>query len=133
MKIVALIFAWAIALLGCSAEPPPPVAVTASSSQESSPPRGPRDYGDLQSYQSCSATPRRALTEIEMCEIKALSRTCNPVTDCLVTCMSSPDGHKVGGGCYHICFGAAGGHSWQDRPSSEIFKECATLEPPADG
>ena len=91
-----------------------------------------RDYGDLKTYQSCAATPRRELTDLDKCEIKALSRDCTPAADCLVTCQSSPDGYKVGGGCYHICFDPSVGHSWKDRPSSEIFSECSGLETSPD-
>lgn len=64
----------------------------------------PPDVGDVNKFHSCKALPRRKLTEKEVCQIDRLKRRCLPSDDCLVTCLSSPDALKVGGGCEHVCF-----------------------------
>ena len=64
------------------------------------------NYGDYESWHQCSVKPQPGvvLSARERCEIEKLSARCNAADDCLVTCMSSPDGRNAGGGCWHICF-----------------------------
>lgn len=128
MRIVAMLVAVA-ALCACAKAPPAAAVAVPATTLEISQRHNVRDYGDLKTYQSCSAKPRRELTELEKCAMAALSEDCTPAADCLVTCMSSPDGYKRGGGCYHICFDPSVGHSWQDRPSNEVFDKCTTSAP----
>lgn len=64
----------------------------------------PPDVGDVKNFHSCMALPRRKLADKEVCQIDRLRRRCLPSDDCLITCLSSPDSQKVGGGCDHVCF-----------------------------
>lgn len=64
----------------------------------------PPDVGDVALFSSCKALPRKALTSKEVCQIERLRKSCSPSNDCLVTCLSSPDALKVGGGCDHVFF-----------------------------
>ena len=129
LRTIALLFV-VVVLCACARQRPEPVAGAPHASDLQR--HKARDYGDLRTYQSCAAKARRPLTELEKCQIKVLSRDCTPAADCLVTCQSSPDGYKVGGGCYHICFNPSVGHSWEDRPPTEMLGECSALEASAD-
>ena len=63
----------------------------------------PPDIGDVSRHQSCAASPRRALSATEKCQLSALKNDCSRKADCFVTCIGSPDGIKAGGGCFHVC------------------------------
>jgi hypothetical protein len=80
----------------------------------------PPDVGDVTVFNSCKALPRRELTSKEACQIEHLKRVCSPSSDCLVTCLNSPDALKVGGGCNHVCFS----YLHKDSPPPEQFPEC---------
>lgn len=66
----------------------------------------PPEVGPVGAFQSCKAKPQREMTKEDECKIQKLSARCLPSDDCLVSCMSSRDGNKVGGGCEHVCFSA---------------------------
>lgn len=89
-----------------------------------------RDYGDLETYQNCRAKPRRELTKLEKCEIEVLAEHCTPAADCLITCISSPDGYKRGGGCVHVCLSPPVSHPWESLPKVG-FEKCRQFEPEA--
>lgn len=63
----------------------------------------PPDVGDIAAFQGCKAVPRRALSPTELCQIDVLRKRCLPADDCFVTCISSPDARRLGGGCAHAC------------------------------
>jgi hypothetical protein len=65
-------------------------------------------------FHACKEQPRRNLTALEQCQIAKLRASCTPAHDCLITCMSSPEGHNVGGGCQHVCFSAL--HKYAPEP-----------------
>nr|AIM47991.1 hypothetical protein [Xanthomonas citri pv. mangiferaeindicae]AIM48001.1 hypothetical protein [Xanthomonas citri pv. punicae] len=44
----------------------------------------------------------------------------------------SPDGLRVGGGCYHICFSPMTQLEWSERPEID-FGECDKLVPLLSG
>ncbi len=113
-------------LLGCSDEAQQPLTgkISAPGAQDQ------RDYGEIENYQACQAEPRRELTDLDKCEIEVLSQNCSPAADCLVTCISSPDGYKRGGGCFHICFNPPASHAWKSRPKVD-FGRCERFELPA--
>ena len=112
-------------LLSCSSSEPETLATTERQKIVEARSR-PMDYGDLTRYNACKAAPRRALTQSDVCAIDLLSQDCTPAADCLVTCESSPDGNKVGGGCWHVCFSPVTGHKWSSRPDID-FSKCDTL------
>jgi hypothetical protein len=62
-----------------------------------------RDFGEVGQYNSCAAVPRRPLSAQEHCQIEAYRSSCTKTNDCFVSCIASPDGYRVGGGCHHIC------------------------------
>ena len=106
---------------GSAVEPQP--APPSSSHQEQPPPPPPPplwDFGDLDNFGSCKAEPRRVLSSKEKCQIEKLREDCTPAADCLVTCLSSPDGIKIGGKCDHVCFYPR--HPWESRP--KVMDEC---------
>jgi len=74
------------------------------------------DLGDVEHFNSCRALARRVLSDRERCEVEQLALRCTPADDCLVTCISSPDGHLVGGGCAHVCFSNL--HKVEEPPES---------------
>lgn len=80
------------------------------------------DYGDIKNYNKCRALPRRNLSIEDQCMLSELAKNCTRAADCLITCESSPDGFKVGGGCYHVCFGPEAGNKWDDRPEIDFSK-----------
>lgn len=63
----------------------------------------PPDVGDISRFLNCSAEPRRDLSARERCEIAAFKARCNALDDCYVSCLSSPAGVFIGGGCGHVC------------------------------
>jgi hypothetical protein len=63
----------------------------------------PPDVGDVSHFLDCTAPPRRPLHEAEQCQLALLRQDCTPFADCLVSCISAPDGHRIGGGCAHVC------------------------------
>ena len=63
----------------------------------------PPDVGNVAVFASCLTQPQRELNNIEKCQIEALKSSCSKKADCYVTCIGSPDGTKVGGGCSHVC------------------------------
>lgn len=93
-----------------------------SSVVDVAPPPPPPDVGTLTQFKSCSIALKRTINESEKCQIEKLSARCLPADDCMVQCLSSPDGVKVGGGCEHVCF--SGLHTRPPSPPkwSECFK-----------
>ena len=61
------------------------------------------DYGPIDRFNNCKAAPRRELSGEEQCMLAVLVADCTKKNDCFVSCMSSPHGHTVSGGCYHVC------------------------------
>jgi hypothetical protein len=90
------------------------------------------DIGDYATWQKCSAQPRgAALSSKEKCEVESLRARCNAADDCLVTCISSPDGRNVGGGCAHVCFDTL--HNFREWKEPAGWGQCSTLrEKPSD-
>lgn len=82
----------------------------------------PPNVGGVTQFKSCSIDLKRTIDESEKCQIEKLSARCLPADDCMVQCLSSPDGVKVGGGCEHVCFSAL--HTRPPSPPgwSECFK-----------
>ncbi len=91
-----------------SVPPPPP------------PPPAPSDVGDISQFHSCKAKPRRNLSAREQCQIAKLTARCTAADDCLVSCITSPQGYQVGGGCSHVCF--FGSHPGEPKPPG--WTEC---------
>lgn len=123
LPVVVLAFAVVVSACGKSAsggtaaqsiarisQPPPP------------PPPPPPDVGDIRHFHNCRNIPRRALSQSEACLVEKLRADCTAAADCVLTCLSSPDGANVGGGCDHVCFGYEIHHSWNDRPKA--MDEC---------
>ena len=110
---------------GCHQDIPPKKTSNPSASQKTVIANRSRahDYNDLTNYQACQAKPRRDLSEQEKCIIKLLAKKCTPQADCLVTCESSPDGWRIGGGCYHVGFSPITGYKWSSRPQVDLA-EC---------
>ena len=83
----------------------------------------PPDVGSIERFDSCEARPRRALSAREQCQIEKLVARCTAADDCLVSCISSPHGSQVGGGCGHVCF--SGPHRSEPKPPG--WNECNAL------
>jgi hypothetical protein len=81
------------------------------------------DVGKIDNFLSCKVGARRSLSAKEECQIKKLSTRCSVADDCLVSCISSPDGSKVGGGCEHVCYQAL----QAEKNSPLSLKECDAL------
>lgn len=81
-----------------------------------------RDFGNIKKHQNCNAPTRKELNESERCAIDLWKKNCTRASDCLITCTSSPDGEKIGGGCFHICFSPATGLKWEDQPDVDYEK-----------
>jgi len=79
------------------------------------------DIGDLQHFNSCKAVPRRELSRKEQCLIAALTARCTRSDDCLVSCLSSPDG-ALGAICNDGCFFIK-----RRDPDPPGWSECDTL------
>jgi hypothetical protein len=119
MSILRLVFFLAASILligGCAPEktPSPPAPQVPAKSPPPTPPPPP-DEGDVGRFLKCSAKPRRALSPREQCEIAAFRARCTETDDCYVSCLSSPDGIYVGGGCSHVC--TYGLHTGEPRPA----------------
>ena len=113
---LALVLLIALAQLGCDSHETP----IAGTSVELPPPP---DVGDVTHNLSCSAKPRRNLSFREKCEIDAYKSRCSALDDCYVSCLSSPEGVLVGGGCAHVCtFGLHLG-----APHPETLSACASV------
>jgi len=100
-RAAVIVLVLLLALVSCDSSPSGKTTtkiVNASSVQE---PRD--DIGDLQHFNSCKAVPRRKLSPKERCQIAALSSRCSRSDDCLVSCMSSPDG-RLDATCEDGCF-----------------------------
>ena len=82
----------------------------------------PPDVGSVSTYNQCKADPRRGLSVREKCQIEKLSARCTAADDCLVSCIASPQGHQVGGGCSHVC---SGQHRGESKPPG--WNECDAL------
>lgn len=80
----------------------------------------PPQVGDIDTFHACKALPERPLSRQEQCLVSKLRGHCTPAADCVLTCLASPDGPRVGGGCDHVCFGYY--HAWADRPKA--MDEC---------
>ena len=83
---------------------------------------GPPDVGQVDRFLECSAKPRRELSPREQCEMEALRARCTPHNDCYVSCIASPHGTVVGGGCAHVC-----GLPAQGGLQPAAFEECKNL------
>jgi len=79
------------------------------------------DIGDLEHFNSCKAVPRRELSPKEQCLIAALTARCTRSDDCLVSCLSSPDG-ALGAICNDGCFFIK-----RRDPDPPGWSECDTL------
>jgi len=115
---IAALALFAFGAVGCGGTPAPSTTAAPAAADPFVPP--PPDVGDVGRYRACKATPRRALSERERCQIAALVAHCSPANDCLVSCLSSPGGEKVGGGCGHVCFSVL----HRDRQDPPGFAEC---------
>jgi hypothetical protein len=102
MRPCALVFSTLWLLAACDAAAPSQVSVE------------PPDVGAVTAFQHCRAAPRRALSVRERCVIAHYAENCTPAADCMVTCIASPDGVRVGGGCAHVC--APGPNPWSSLP-----------------
>jgi hypothetical protein len=91
-------FAIASALLGCGSGDQPKANKDLAIREIPLP-----DVGDVVHNLNCSAKPRRKLSAREICEIAVFKSRCIGLDDCYVSCLSSPEGVLVGGGCPHIC------------------------------
>ena len=104
-----------VVLIGCS-ERAPDQAIDAFLT-----PPPPPQVGDVSNFHHCSANPSPTSSS-EACLVERLKAECTAATDCLLTCMASPDGRRVGGGCEHVCFGyPAMGKGEMPR---ETFQRC---------
>lgn len=83
-------------------------------------PPPPPDVGGINQFHSCEAKPRRNLSSREQCQIAKLTARCTAADDCLVSCITSPQGYQVGGGCSHVCF--FGPHPGEPKPAG--WTEC---------
>ena len=83
----------------------------------------PPDVGQVSRFLDCSANPRRELSPREQCEMEALRSRCTPHDDCYVSCIASPHGTLVGGGCAHVC----GPPALQGDPQPAALEECKNL------
>jgi hypothetical protein len=108
-----------LALVGCQR-----AAAPAAGNTVSVPP--PPDVGSVSQFLNCKANPRRPLNEREKCEMSALAARCTTLDDCYVSCIASPDGIHVGGGCTHVCFGM---HS--EAPMPVELSNCSNLPGPS--
>lgn len=134
MRPILLAIVVSALLGGClaqdSATSPEGISEIRSTSTKLPPP--PQDFGDVSHFNGCKALPRRTLSKQEQCVVRLLSNVCTKSTDCLVTCTMSPDGPRVGGGCYHICFSPMTQLKWSERPDID-FSECDNVSPPLSG
>jgi len=110
----------AILLSACSAALPPAPQAQASAP---APPR----VGDVAHFHDCKANPIPS-TLPELCVVGELKKQCTPAADCLLSCLASPDGQSVGGGCDHVCF--SGLHRASERPVA-AFSACTRDQIPA--
>ncbi|BCT93648.1 hypothetical protein LYSHEL_26740 [Lysobacter helvus] len=105
-------------LAGCGGQGTPP-----SDAPDAAHVPPPPDVGDIAHYNGCKSLPTRALSPYETCLVDRLkAAACTPAADCVLTCLASPDGTEVGGGCDHVCFGYNVRHQWKDRPNA--MDEC---------
>lgn len=98
-----------------------PSAVEPATSHEAQPPPSP-DVGDIAHFHDCKKLPQRKLSVFEECLVGRLKNQCTAAADCVLTCLASPDGHSVGGGCDHVCFGNNVRFGLKDRPTA--IDEC---------
>ena len=83
----------------------------------------PPDVGDIGHFHQCRQRPQHELNPYQSCLAARLGAAqCTPAVDCVLTCLASPDGRNVGGGCDHVCFGYNVYHEWKDRPAA--MDEC---------
>ena len=79
----------------------------------------PPDVGDIGHFHQCRQRPQHELNPYQSCLAARLGAAqCTPAVDCVLTCLASPDGRNVGGGCDHVCFGSTVYHEWKDRPAA---------------
>jgi hypothetical protein len=125
MLRIARIIAFAVvlvALVGCGEKDTSSNAETAISD---APERAPPDVGDITHFHGCTALPTREVSPYEACLVDRLRAECTPAADCVLTCMASPNGIEVGGGCDHVCFGYNVHHQWEERPKA--MDECRDI------
>lgn len=123
MRFAAILSAVFLLAAGCAQEAAP-VPVSRADIQIPPPP----DVGEISRFLDCAAEPRRDLSSRERCEIAAFKARCNALDDCYVSCLSSPAGVFVGGGCGHVC--TRGPHPGGPYPAG--VDACAS-EPGASG
>lgn len=121
-RIVAmtLVAGLILAMSGCGRGNLSAGAETATSQEAQPPP--PPDVGDIAHFHGCAELPRRKLSAYEDCLAGRLKKQCTPAADCVLTCLASPHGHRVGGGCDHVCFGDNVRFQPKDRPTA--MDEC---------
>jgi hypothetical protein len=124
-----LIVAIALACAACKPGAPVQQASTEREATRPPPPPPPPDEGDIGVFHACKAEPRRTLSALDQCQIDALRARCTPADDCLVSCITSPQGHQTGGGCEHACF--FGLHQAEPKPSG--WNECLKRFPTVSG
>lgn len=118
LSVALLVFGF---ITGCGIGSNTPSA--ASPQTEPPPPPPPPDVGDIVRFHSCEAKARRKLSARDQCQIEKLAARCTAADDCLVSCISSPQGYQVGGGCSHVCF--FGPHPGEGKPQG--WSECDAL------
>ncbi|WP_157476208.1 hypothetical protein [Lysobacter sp. Root690] len=101
---------------GCGAGNLPPATGPVASHEAQPPP--PPDTGDIAHFHGCTTLPRRELSAYEDCLVGRLKNQCTPAADCVLTCLASPHGHSVGGGCDHVCFDNNLRFQRKDRPTA---------------
>lgn len=109
-----------LAASGCGRGNLPSESNPAASLDAQPPP--PADVGDVAHFHSCTTLPQRKLSAYEDCLVDRLKNQCTPAADCVLTCLASPHGHSVGGGCDHVCFGNNVRFGLKDRPTA--MDEC---------
>ena len=117
-KIVALAVSIFWLLAGCNDSPAPSASAPPSGSTLPSvyiPP--PPDVSFLKTLNGrCAAQPgpQVVLSAAEQCWVKELAAHCSPANDCLISCLASGQGRRIGGGCWHVCWpNVPGFDEWQ--------------------
>ena len=118
---LAVLLVIALAQLGCGSQENP--GASKSASAQSFPEPSPPDVGNVTQNLNCAAKPRRNLSPRELCEIEAFKSRCTSLDDCYVSCLSSPQGVLVGGGCGHVC--TLGLHAGAPYPTA--VSACASV------
>lgn len=105
-----------LAACGCGGGNLPSASGPAAPHEAQPPP--PPDVGDIAHFHGCTTLPQRKLSAYEDCLVGRLKSQCTPAADCILTCLASPHGNSVGGGCDRVCFGNNLRFQPKDRPSA---------------